>query len=99
MCTAATDRVAILFWIEWFSAPWQEELVPGRCWATARRPLLSRRLLVEGMFEEPNSDQAIVVGGVWAGMSIANTVLGNDGSVVLLDKSSFCGGGSTVATS
>ena len=30
-CTASTDRVAILFWIEWFSAAWQEELVPGTC--------------------------------------------------------------------
>ena len=37
-----------------------------------------------------------LLAGGWAGMSTANTVLGNDGSVVLLDKSSFCGGDSTV---
>merc|ERR1719379_226414 len=45
------------------------------------------------------SDQAIVVGGGLAGMSAANTVLENGGRVVLLDKSSFCGGNSTKATS
>ncbi|KAL9139005.1 succinate dehydrogenaase [Amphidinium carterae] len=44
-------------------------------------------------------DQAIVVGGGLAGMSAANTVLENGGRVVLLDKSSFCGGNSTKATS
>lgn len=43
--------------------------------------------------------QAIVVGGGLAGMSAANTVLENGGNVVLLDKSSFCGGNSTKATS
>jgi len=45
------------------------------------------------------SDQAIVVGGGLAGMSAANTILENGGRVVLLDKSSFCGGNSTKATS
>eukprot|EP00413_Alexandrium_margalefii_P011781 CAMPEP_0204529988 /NCGR_PEP_ID=MMETSP0661-20131031/10366_1 /ASSEMBLY_ACC=CAM_ASM_000606 /TAXON_ID=109239 /ORGANISM="Alexandrium margalefi, Strain AMGDE01CS-322" /LENGTH=1076 /DNA_ID=CAMNT_0051536043 /DNA_START=60 /DNA_END=3290 /DNA_ORIENTATION=- len=45
------------------------------------------------------SDQAIVVGGGLAGMSAANTVLESGGKVVLLDKSSFCGGNSTKATS
>jgi len=45
------------------------------------------------------ADQAIVVGGGLAGMSAANTVLENGGKVVLLDKSSFCGGNSTKATS
>eukprot|EP00421_Protoceratium_reticulatum_P015037 CAMPEP_0168394058 /NCGR_PEP_ID=MMETSP0228-20121227/19335_1 /TAXON_ID=133427 /ORGANISM="Protoceratium reticulatum, Strain CCCM 535 (=CCMP 1889)" /LENGTH=68 /DNA_ID=CAMNT_0008407453 /DNA_START=62 /DNA_END=265 /DNA_ORIENTATION=- len=45
------------------------------------------------------SDLAIVVGGGLAGMSAANTVLENGGKVVLLDKSSFCGGNSTKATS
>jgi len=45
------------------------------------------------------SDQAIVVGGGLAGMSAANSVLENGGRVVLLDKSSFCGGNSTKATS
>ena len=34
VCTATTDWVAILFWIAWFSAAWQEQLVPGACWAT-----------------------------------------------------------------
>ena len=63
---AAGEEVVILFWIAWFSAAWQEELVPGTCWATARRPLLSRHLLVEGIFEESNSGQVIVVGG-WLG--------------------------------
>jgi len=32
-------------------------------------------------------------------MSAANTVLENGGSMVLIDKSSFCGGNSTKATS
>jgi succinate dehydrogenase/fumarate reductase flavoprotein subunit len=45
------------------------------------------------------TDLAIVVGGGLAGMSAANTVLENGGKVVLLDKSSFCGGNSTKATS
>ena len=45
------------------------------------------------------SDQAIVVGGGLAGMSAANTILENGGRVVSLDKSSFCGGNSTKATS
>jgi len=44
-------------------------------------------------------EQAIVVGGGLAGMSAANTVLENGGKVILLDKSSFCGGNSTKATS
>merc|ERR1719277_488435 len=43
--------------------------------------------------------QAIVVGGGLGGMSAANTVLENNGKVVLIDKSSFCGGNSTKATS
>merc|ERR1712226_517853 len=43
--------------------------------------------------------QAIVVGGGLGGMSAANTILENGGKVVLLDKSSFCGGNSTKATS
>ena len=44
------------------------------------------------------SDQAIVVGGGLAGMSAASTIWENGGRVVLLDKSSFCGGNSTKAT-
>jgi len=43
--------------------------------------------------------QGIVVGGGLAGMSAANTLLENGASVVLIDKSSFCGGNSTKATS
>merc|ERR1712190_51812 len=38
-------------------------------------------------------------GGGLGGMSAANTVIENGGKVVLLDKSSFCGGNSTKATS
>merc|ERR1712127_701197 len=45
------------------------------------------------------TNQAIVVGGGLAGMSAANTVLECGGKVVLVDKSSFCGGNSTKATS
>merc|ERR1719439_284796 len=45
------------------------------------------------------ANQAIVVGGGLAGMSAANTVLECGGKVVLLDKSAFCGGNSTKATS
>eukprot|EP00435_Cladocopium_sp_Y103_P006772 s1798_g2.t1 len=45
------------------------------------------------------TSQAIVVGGGLGGMSAANTVVENGGRVVLLDKSSFCGGNSTKATS
>jgi len=45
------------------------------------------------------AEQAIVLGGGLAGMAAANTVLENGGKVVLLDKSSFCGGNSTKATS
>jgi len=43
--------------------------------------------------------QGIVVGGGLAGMSAANTLLENGASTVLIDKSSFCGGNSTKATS
>ena len=51
-----------------------------------------------GNVEGSKSDQAVLVGGGWADMSAANTDLENDGSVVLLDNSSFRGGNSTVAT-
>merc|ERR1719203_486760 len=44
-------------------------------------------------------DTAIVVGGGLAGVSAANTILENGGKTILLDKSSFCGGNSTKATS
>jgi flavocytochrome c len=43
--------------------------------------------------------QTIVVGGGLAGMSAANQTLEMGGKTVLLDKSSFCGGNSTKATS
>ena len=38
------------------------------------------------------SDRAIVVVGGLAGLPAVNTVLENGGRMVLLDKSSFCGG-------
>merc|ERR1712038_464547 len=44
-------------------------------------------------------DTAIVVGGGLAGVAAANTVLENGGKTILIDKSSFCGGNSTKATS
>jgi len=43
--------------------------------------------------------QVIVVGGGLAGMSAAHTVLELGGKVVVIDKSAFCGGNSTKATS
>ena len=43
--------------------------------------------------------QVIVVGGGLAGHSAAHTVLEHGGRVLLLDKSAFCGGNSTKATS
>eukprot|EP00971_Amphidinium_carterae_P001624 32576-Amphidinium_carterae.1 len=45
------------------------------------------------------ANQVIVVGGGLAGMSAANQVVECGGKTVLLDKSSFCGGNSTKATS
>jgi len=45
------------------------------------------------------SKQAIVVGGGLAGMTAANTLLEKGANVVVLDKSSFCGGNSSKATS
>jgi succinate dehydrogenase/fumarate reductase flavoprotein subunit len=43
--------------------------------------------------------RAIVLGGGLSGVAAANTVLENGGEVLLLDKSAFCGGNSTKATS
>lgn len=43
--------------------------------------------------------QVIVVGGGLAGMSAAHTIVQAGGRVLLLDKSPFCGGNSTKATS
>jgi flavocytochrome c len=45
------------------------------------------------------TDLVIVVGGGLAGVSACNTVVENGGKTVLIDKSSFCGGNSTKATS
>jgi len=45
------------------------------------------------------ANQTIVVGGGLAGMSAANQTVECGGRTVLLDKSSFCGGNSTKATS
>ena len=45
------------------------------------------------------TNQAIVVGGGLAGVSACNTVVENGGKVLLVDKSAFCGGNSTKATS
>lgn len=45
------------------------------------------------------SKQGIVVGGGLAGVSAGNTLVENGASVVLLDKSAFCGGNSSKATS
>jgi flavocytochrome c len=45
------------------------------------------------------ANQVIVVGGGLAGTSAANQVVECGGRTVLLDKSSFCGGNSTKATS
>merc|ERR1719229_1593002 len=45
------------------------------------------------------TDQVVVVGGGLAGVSACNTVVENGGKTVLIDKSSFCGGNSTKATS
>ena len=45
-----------------------------------------------GSVEGSKSDQAVRVGGGWADMSAASTELENDGGMVLLDNSSFCGG-------
>jgi len=53
----------------------------------------------EGGSAGGSTKQAIVVGGGLAGVSAANTILENGGRVLLLDKSSFCGGNSTKATS
>ncbi len=41
----------------------------------------------------------IVVGGGLAGLSAAHTALQNGANVLVLDKSPFCGGNSTKATS
>eukprot|EP00746_Dinoflagellata_sp_MGD_P157015 gnl/MRDRNA2_/MRDRNA2_86070_c0_seq6.p1 gnl/MRDRNA2_/MRDRNA2_86070_c0~~gnl/MRDRNA2_/MRDRNA2_86070_c0_seq6.p1 ORF type:complete len:692 (+),score=189.18 gnl/MRDRNA2_/MRDRNA2_86070_c0_seq6:73-2148(+) len=45
------------------------------------------------------SNQAVVLGGGLSGVSACNTVMENGGRIVLLDKSAFCGGNSTKATS
>merc|ERR1740129_2243357 len=45
------------------------------------------------------ASQAIVVGGGLSGFSAAHTILEHGGKCLLLDKSPFCGGNSTKATS
>jgi len=45
------------------------------------------------------ANQVIVVGGGLAGMSAANQAVECGGRALMLDKSSFCGGNSTKATS
>jgi heterodisulfide reductase subunit A-like polyferredoxin len=45
------------------------------------------------------ANQAIVVGGGLAGFSAAHTIVEHGGKYLLLDKSPFCGGNSTKATS
>ena len=42
---------------------------------------------------------AVVLGGGLSGMAAANTLMENGVKTVLLDKSAFCGGNSTKATS
>lgn len=45
------------------------------------------------------SDTAVILGGGLSGMAAANQVMECGGKIVLLDKSAFCGGNSTKATS
>jgi len=45
------------------------------------------------------ANQVIVIGGGLAGVSAGNTVVECGGRTLLLDKSSFCGGNSSKATS
>merc|ERR1719210_1779425 len=66
------------------------------------KAMLGSRLKATSLAELSGADigdTAIVVGGGLAGVSAANTVLENGGKTILLDKSSFCGGNSTKATS
>jgi len=62
-----------------------------------------QKSLATGVDDRASADaggkQVIVVGGGLAGVSACNTVMENGGKVLLLDKSSFCGGNSTKATS
>ena len=54
--------------------------------------------MVAGALNFP-AHQCIVVGGGLAGFSAAHTVMEHGGRIVVLDKSPFCGGNSTKATS
>merc|ERR1712194_541238 len=58
-----------------------------------------KRKAKEKQRKEEEMAQVIVIGGGLAGMSAAHTVVQAGGNVVLLDKSPFCGGNSTKATS
>ena len=51
------------------------------------------------MAEVFKANQVVVLGGGLSGVSAANTVIEFGGNAVLLDKSAFCGGNSTKATS
>merc|ERR1712151_692713 len=64
----------------------------------AAKAMLGSNVKAVDLKQLSGGSQAIVVGGGLGGMSAANTVLENGGKVVLLDKSSFCGGNSTKAT-
>merc|ERR1719203_1281240 len=66
-----------------------EQMMGGRVKEASLRDLAGLHL----------SDTAIVVGGGLAGVAAGNTILENGGKVLLVDKSAFCGGNSTKATS
>ena len=57
VCTATTDWEAILCWIAWCLVVVWEWHVRSTCWATERRQLLSRRLLVEARVRGQKSGQ------------------------------------------
>jgi len=66
----------------------------------AKSGVLQRNLdIITSIKEDKMSDRAIVLGGGLSGMAAANTVMENGGRIILLDKSAFCGGNSTKATS
>merc|ERR1719183_2096144 len=73
--------------------------VAGRHAAQAMLGANFKPIDLNALAEGKGGPQAIVVGGGLAGMSAANTVLENNGKVLLVDKSAFCGGNSTKATS
>ena len=68
-----------------FQPSGKSSLGPSTCWGQSEVTSLTA-LAGEVSVEGSKSDQAIMVGGGWAGMSAATTVLENGGSVVSLDK-------------